>query len=100
VVCFAGIIGFVGLVAGQMARLMFGWANRRVIPFSALIGGLLLAFSDLLGRTPFKSHGYPRGDNDQHNRGPCFDLSPFGGEACSGCRGLRLGITGLRPLTG
>ncbi len=51
VVCFAGIIGFVGLVAGQMARLMFGWANRRVIPFSALIGGLLLAFSDLLGRT-------------------------------------------------
>jgi len=51
VVCFVGIIGFVGVVAGQMARLMFGWTNRRIIPFSALIGGLLLAFSDLLGRT-------------------------------------------------
>lgn len=50
-VSFVGIIGFVGLIGGQAARLVVGWANRRVIPISALLGGVLLSVSDLLGRT-------------------------------------------------
>lgn len=51
VVSFVGVIGFVGLIGGQMARLLVGWANRRVIPISALLGGAVLSVSDLLGRT-------------------------------------------------
>lgn len=50
-VSFVGIIGFVGLIGGQMARLIVGWANRRVIPVSALLGAIVLSASDLLGRT-------------------------------------------------
>jgi len=46
-----GIIGFVGLLAPHMARLLVGGAHRRAIPASALFGGLLLLLADDLART-------------------------------------------------
>ncbi len=46
-----GIIGFVGLLAPHAARLLVGGAHQRVIPISALIGGLLLLLADDLART-------------------------------------------------
>jgi iron complex transport system permease protein len=46
-----GIIGFVGLLAPHAARLLVGGAHRRVIPTSALIGGLLLLLADDAART-------------------------------------------------
>jgi iron complex transport system permease protein len=46
-----GIIGFVGLLAPHAARLLVGGAHQRVIPTSALIGGLLLLLADDLART-------------------------------------------------
>ena len=50
-VAAGGIIGFVGLVAPHIARLLFGATHRRVIPASALIGMLLLLLADDLART-------------------------------------------------
>ncbi|WP_227421905.1 FecCD family ABC transporter permease [Pacificispira spongiicola] len=47
----AGPIGFIGLVAPHMARLIVGPEHRLVLPASALIGTTLLLFSDLLVRT-------------------------------------------------
>ncbi|OQY29790.1 MAG: ABC transporter permease [Anaerolineaceae bacterium 4572_5.1] len=47
----AGIIGFVGLVAPHIARLLFGASHHRLIPSSALIGALLTLLADDLART-------------------------------------------------
>jgi len=48
---FMGIIGFVGLVAPHMVRMVIGQDHRFVFPYAALAGGLLLLVSDLLART-------------------------------------------------
>lgn len=50
-VAAGGVIGFVGLVAPHVARLLFGTTHHRVIPSSALIGALLLLLADDLART-------------------------------------------------
>lgn len=47
----AGIIGFVGLVAPHIARLLFGATHHRLIPTSALIGALLTLLADDVART-------------------------------------------------
>jgi len=46
----AGPIGFVGLVAPHLARLLVGPDYRRMLPYAALIAALLLLGADLLGR--------------------------------------------------
>jgi iron complex transport system permease protein len=50
-VAFTGIIGFVGLIAPHLARLLIGPRYSRVIPASILLGATLLALADLLSRT-------------------------------------------------
>jgi iron complex transport system permease protein len=49
-VAASGIIGFVGLMAPHGARLLFGAGHRRLLPVSALLGALLLVWSDLVAR--------------------------------------------------
>jgi len=51
VVSFTGVIGFVGLVAPHIARFIIGNDHRYLIPFSAIIGALLLVAADTIGRT-------------------------------------------------
>ena len=51
VVSFTGLIGFVGLVAPHMVRLVIGPNNRYLIPASAIFGAALLTVADLVGRT-------------------------------------------------
>lgn len=51
IVSFTGLIGFVGLVAPHMVRLVIGSNNRYLIPASALFGAALLTVADLVGRT-------------------------------------------------
>lgn len=53
-VAAAGTIGFVGLIAPHIGRLMIGSDHRFLIPLSALLGGVLLVFSDTLARTVFQ----------------------------------------------
>lgn len=50
-VSFLGIIGFIGLVGPQIMRRIIGGDHRELIPASALMGSLLLLFSDTLART-------------------------------------------------
>ena len=45
-----GPIGFVGLVVPHVARRFAGVDYRWVIPYSALVGGLLVVVADVLGR--------------------------------------------------
>ncbi len=50
-VASGGIIGFIGLLAPHMARRLGSGAHLRLIPMSALMGGMLLLLADDLART-------------------------------------------------
>jgi iron complex transport system permease protein len=50
-VSFLGIIGFIGLISPQIVRRVIGGDHRFLIPISAIMGSLLLLFSDTLART-------------------------------------------------
>lgn len=51
IVSFTGVIGFVGLVAPHIARLLVGGDYRYLTPLSALLGGILVMGADTVGRT-------------------------------------------------
>lgn len=51
IVAFTGPIGFIGLVAPHMCRIIIGGDNRVLIPASAAAGALILLLSDTIGRT-------------------------------------------------
>jgi iron complex transport system permease protein len=53
VIAFTGIIGFIGLVAPHIARLIIGGDHRYLLPCSCLMGALLLLAADTLGRAAF-----------------------------------------------
>lgn len=46
-----GIIGFVGLISPHIARSIFGYRHRVLLPTSYLLGGVLLLLSDTLAKT-------------------------------------------------
>lgn len=50
-VAFTGIIGFIGLVAPHLCRMLIGSDHRFLIPCSSLMGAVLLLVSDTLART-------------------------------------------------
>lgn len=49
-VAFTGLIGFVGLVVPHLIRLLVGADHRCVLPGSCLLGAILLALADTVGR--------------------------------------------------
>lgn len=49
-VATAGLISFVGLVVPHVVRLLVGPDHRILLPVSALLGGALLVFADILAR--------------------------------------------------
>lgn len=51
VICFTGTIGFIGLVAPHITRMIVGADHRVMIPASGLVGALLLLGADCLSRT-------------------------------------------------
>ncbi len=51
VICFTGTIGFIGLVAPHMTRMVIGGDHRFLLPGSALMGALILISADTLART-------------------------------------------------
>jgi iron complex transport system permease protein len=54
VVSLSGLIGFVGLLVPQLARLLFGVDQRISVPASALLGAAFLMLADLLARLLFR----------------------------------------------
>ncbi len=50
-VAFAGVIGFIDLVAPHVVRRIFGSSHRHVVPMSALFGGSFMVVADLIART-------------------------------------------------
>ncbi|WEX76676.1 iron ABC transporter permease [Sinorhizobium numidicum] len=50
-VAVSGGIGFVGIVVPHLLRLVIGPDHRYLLPASALLGGTMLLFADMLART-------------------------------------------------
>lgn len=61
VVSFAGLLGFVGLVVPHIAKRLVGQQPGRLLPISALVGGIIVVLADLLGRTLFAPSELPVG---------------------------------------
>ena len=61
VVSFAGLLGFVGLVVPHIGRALVGERPGKLLPVSALVGGILVILADLLGRTLFAPSELPVG---------------------------------------
>lgn len=51
IVSYVGLIGFVGLVAPHVVRMVIGADNRFLIPASIAFGAALLIVADLIGKT-------------------------------------------------
>ena len=60
-VSVSGAIGFVGLVVPHLVRLAGGTGHRRLLPYSALTGALLLLWADTLARSLFAPRELPVG---------------------------------------
>jgi iron complex transport system permease protein len=69
---FMGIIGFVGLIAPHVVRMVIGQDHRFLFPYSALAAGLLLLVSDLLARTVMAPIVLPVGILTSFAGGPLF----------------------------
>ena len=61
VVSFAGLLGFVGLVVPHIAKRLVGQQPSKMLPASALVGGVIVVLADLLGRTLFAPSELPVG---------------------------------------
>jgi len=71
-VAAGGIIGFVGLIAPHIARLLFGSSHSRLIPASMLLGGLLMLLADDVARTVLAPVEIPVGIVTSLLGGPFF----------------------------
>lgn len=60
-VAFAGVIGFVDLIAPHVVRRIFGSNHRLVVPMSALFGGSFMVIADLISRTLLAPQELPVG---------------------------------------
>lgn len=61
VVSYAGMLGFVGLIVPHMSRRFIGNDARALLPFSAMLGAVIVVISDLIGRTIFFPYEIPVG---------------------------------------
>lgn len=52
----AGIISFVGLIIPHICRFIIGSDHKYLIPFSGVVGGILLLLADTLGRTMMRPY--------------------------------------------
>lgn len=85
-VATVGTIGFVGLMAPHMARYMVGSASVRMLPVSALTGGLLVMAADLIGRVAFAPIEVPCGILIALLGGPYMILLLYRKQALGGSR--------------
>ena len=60
-VCFVGAIGFIGLVAPHLSRIMVGEDQRYFMPLSALTGALLLSVASIASKMLIPGAVFPIG---------------------------------------
>ena len=72
IICFTGTIGFIGLVAPHMCRMVIGGDNRFLIPASGFFGAALLLGADTIARTIIAPVILPVGVITAFMGGPLF----------------------------
>jgi len=60
-ICFTGVIGFVGLVAPHITRMVIGSDHQFLLPTSGLVGAVVVVAADILGRTLWAPQVIPIG---------------------------------------
>jgi iron complex transport system permease protein len=60
-IAFTGVIGFIGLMAPHMCRMVIGNDMRYLLPASALLGATILTFSDVVARVVIRPDQMPVG---------------------------------------
>ncbi|RSL31671.1 iron ABC transporter permease [Salibacterium salarium] len=60
-VAAVGTIGFIGLVAPHLARLLTGYDHRKIMPVALLLGAALLIIADMTGRMVLAPKEIPSG---------------------------------------
>lgn len=68
----AGVVGFVGLVAPQIARMLVGAKHSYLIPMSVCCGGIVMLLADVLARSLHESLELPVGVLTALLGGPFF----------------------------
>ena len=71
-IAVSGSIGFVGLMVPHFSRLMVGGDHKRVLPISALLGGILVAWVDVIARLIIAPEELPVGILTAVIGGPVF----------------------------
>ena len=74
-VSFVGIIGFVGLLVPHIAKTLVGNNIKKTLPFSMILGSILLLIADLFSRTIASPIEIPIGTVMSIIGGPFFILS-------------------------
>nr|AGF93486.1 transport system permease protein [uncultured organism] len=72
VVSVSGSIGFIGLVIPHISRILIGPDHRKLVPLSALLGGIFLLISDDLARSLLSPMEIPVGIITALAGGPYF----------------------------
>lgn len=57
----AGLVSFVGLVVPHICRMIIGSNHKLLIPFSGIVGGVLVLLCDTVGRMAMKPYEIPVG---------------------------------------
>jgi len=71
IVCFTGTIGFIGLVAPHVARMIVGSLNKYMMPFSMAFGAFFLLAADTIAKIS-GANGLPVGVISSLVGGPMF----------------------------
>ena len=82
-VSFLGVIGFVGIICPHIAKKLLGQDHRWTIPVSALMGSLLLLFSDTISRCMGNGSALPVGAITSLLGAPFFIAIIFSGKETS-----------------
>lgn len=69
---YVGVIGFIGLIVPHMSRMLMGSEHKKLIPFSALLGAIVLLAADTIGRTLIAPYEIPVGVITTVFGGPFF----------------------------
>jgi len=69
---YVGVIGFIGLIVPHISRMLMGSGHKSLIPFSALLGAVILLLADTVGRTVIAPYEIPVGVITTVCGGPFF----------------------------
>ncbi len=72
IVSFTGLIGFVGLIAPHMVRIIIGADNRYLVPISAILGAVILLAAEIAGKVLLSPAVIPVGVLTSFLGGPVF----------------------------